>query len=91
MPTYSYRCTGCGAEMTLRHSMTDTDRAHTCPTCGKPLRRVLEPVHHWWPSNHRPGNEASGQRVFLDPERQARMKDRLARELDARAAARGNK
>jgi hypothetical protein len=40
---------------------------------------VLTPQHHWWPSNHRPGFEASGQRRFLDPGFQAQRRDELQR------------
>lgn len=77
MPLYSYRCGKCGA-VDVYHPFAEVDDAHTCPTCGQRLRRVLTPAHHWWPANYRPGFEDSGQRMFLDPERQAKMRDDLA-------------
>lgn len=49
-----------------------------CVTCGQVMRRVLTPIHHRWPSNHAPGMEESGQRIFLDPNNQARWKDEYA-------------
>jgi putative FmdB family regulatory protein len=79
MPLYQYKCTGCHEVTTVRHSMQAVDQVRYCQHCGKPLRRKLTPVHHWWPSNFYPGNEASGQRMILDPEFQAQTKDELAR------------
>jgi putative FmdB family regulatory protein len=79
MPLYSYTCPGCGRSVDLRHGVDAVDEARPCPHCGGPLRRTLTPTHHWWPSNHRPGFEASGQRRFLDPNFQARRRDDLHR------------
>ncbi len=33
MPTYSYECTECGAEMDIIHVMDESKRK--CPECGK--------------------------------------------------------
>lgn len=33
MPTYDYKCSACGAEMEIFHSMSETKRK--CPECGK--------------------------------------------------------
>ena len=40
MPTYSFRCSGCGP-FDLVHSMTDLVRTPPCPTCAAPARRVF--------------------------------------------------
>jgi putative FmdB family regulatory protein len=79
MPIYSYACPGCGRSLDLRHGVEEVDEPRICPHCGQPLRRVLTPTRHWWPSNHRPGFEESGQRRFLDPDFQARRRDELQR------------
>jgi putative FmdB family regulatory protein len=79
MPLYSYACPGCGRSVELRHGVDRVDDPHPCPHCGGPLRRTLTPTRHWWPSNHRPGFEGSGQRRFLDPDFQARRRDELQR------------
>ncbi|MFT5052195.1 MAG: putative FmdB family regulatory protein [Chlamydiales bacterium] len=34
MPTYDYKCDGCGAEMEIFHSMTQSAK-RKCPECGK--------------------------------------------------------
>jgi len=34
MPTYEYRCSSCGAEMEIFHSMTEDARTK-CPECGE--------------------------------------------------------
>ncbi len=82
MTLYSYRCPTCG-EVELRHPMSEVDQSHACPTCGEALRRKLQPIHHRWPANHRPGFEQSGQRMLLDPEYQARKKDEFAAKKEA--------
>lgn len=38
MPTYGYRCTGCGTEFDVWQRMTDEARAD-CHTCGRPATR----------------------------------------------------
>ena len=41
MPTYDYRCDGCGHEMALFQSSTE-DAKTTCPECGtEKLRRLI--------------------------------------------------
>lgn len=77
---YLYRCTGCGDECEIRHPMAEVGQPRRCAGCGEPLQRVYTPTHHRWPSNYLPGNEDSGQRMFLDPEFRARHKDYYARE-----------
>jgi putative FmdB family regulatory protein len=77
MTLYSYRCPNHG-EMDINHPMSAVNEVHHCPQCGSAMRRKLQPLHHRWPSNHRPGMENSGQRMFLDPEFQARKADELA-------------
>ncbi len=74
MALYEYKCEKHG-RLTLEHPMSEVDDPHRCPLCRRLLRRVFTPIHHWWPSNFRPGNEDSGQRMFLDPENQARWRD----------------
>lgn len=81
MPTYRYRCPVCG-DMDIKHPMNAVDDRHRCPECGAFVHRVLTPVTHRWPSNHFPGNEDSGQRMFLDPDFQAETRERLAREKE---------
>lgn len=81
MTLYRYRCPNCG-EMDIRHPMSEVDQPHACPQCGAPLKRVFVPLHHWWPAQYRPGFEHSGQRLFLDPERQARKKDEFAQKKE---------
>lgn len=77
MAIYLYRCPKHG-EMELDHPMAEVYEPHPCPMCGATLRRVLTPLHRFWPSNYRPGFEDSGQAEFLDPGYQARAKDKLA-------------
>lgn len=84
MPLYEYACPYCKWRGEIRHSMAETGEMHECPACGETLARVLTPTHHRWPSNYAPGMEESGQRMFLDPERQARVRDNLARMKDER-------
>ncbi len=81
MTLYSYRCQTHGA-MDIRHPMSDVGKPQFCPQCNTLLRRVFVPIHHRWPSNHRPGFEESGNRLFLDPEFQARQRDVLAKEKE---------
>ena len=41
MPTYDYRCEGCGHEMAIFHGMTEEARK-TCPECNEDrLRRLI--------------------------------------------------
>ena len=41
MPTYDYRCEGCGHEMAVFHGMTEDPRK-TCPKCEEDkLRRLI--------------------------------------------------
>ncbi len=77
MALYLYRCPRHG-KLEVEHPMAEVYSEHHCPTCGTELRRIITPQHHWWPSNHRPGFEDSGQRAFLDPGFQARERDKLA-------------
>jgi putative FmdB family regulatory protein len=39
LPTYVYRCTGCGAGYELRESFS-APASHPCPECGQLSRRV---------------------------------------------------
>jgi putative FmdB family regulatory protein len=82
MATYSYRCPQHGV-VDIDHPMSAVNAPHACPECGETMRRKLTPIHHRWPSNHRPGNEHSGQRMFLDPEFRARTADEFAAEKEA--------
>ena len=77
MTLYVYRCAVHG-EVEIRHPMSEANQPHTCPECGAPVKRVLTPTHRFWPSNYRPGFEGSAQQAFLNPDRQAREKDKLA-------------
>jgi putative FmdB family regulatory protein len=43
VPTYGYRCSGCGAEFDVWQKMSDPPGA-TCPTCGAGARRVFFPA-----------------------------------------------
>ena len=90
MTLYSYRCSTHGV-MDIRHPMSEVDAPHFCPQCKALLRRVFAPLHHRWPSNHRPGFEESGNRLFLDPEFQARQRDILAQEKDEHLAREAKK
>ncbi|MFQ6045053.1 MAG: FmdB family zinc ribbon protein [Gemmatimonadales bacterium] len=40
MPTYSYRCPGCGHEYREFQKITDRSRAR-CPQCGTPGERLI--------------------------------------------------
>jgi len=52
MPTYEYRCPGCGEFDALR-PMAERDEACACPGCGSPSPRVLlsAPALYTLPSN----------------------------------------
>jgi len=82
MPLYQYRCPVHGP-VELRHPMAECGIPHECPDCHQEMRRVFVALHHWWPSNHRPGFENSGQRAFLDPDFQSRARDQLAEAKEA--------
>jgi putative FmdB family regulatory protein len=43
LPTYTYACTVCGAEIERRQSFSDAPLT-TCESCSGALRRVLHPV-----------------------------------------------
>lgn len=43
MPTYAYRCTGCGHRLEVKQSFTD-DALTVCPECGGQLRKQFSPV-----------------------------------------------
>ena len=43
MPTYEYRCKGCGADLEIVQSFTD-DPLTTCEACGGELRKVFGSV-----------------------------------------------
>ncbi|HUZ89774.1 MAG TPA: FmdB family zinc ribbon protein [Candidatus Acidoferrales bacterium] len=43
MPTYGYRCEGCGREIEVVQSMSDAPLT-TCSECGADLRKILYPV-----------------------------------------------
>lgn len=43
MPTYDYRCTGCGHEFEIYQSFSDATLTE-CPECSGALRKVLHPV-----------------------------------------------
>jgi len=83
--TYLYRCPNHG-EVVIDHPMSAVNQSHICPTCGAEVRRVLVPLHHRWPSNYRPGMEHTPHRLLLDPEFQARMKDKNARDKEEHVA-----
>ena len=40
MPTYEYRCKGCGRELEVVQSFSDASLT-VCPHCGGPLRKVF--------------------------------------------------
>lgn len=40
MPTYLYRCPGCGHQFEKFHKITAKARAK-CPACGRPAERVI--------------------------------------------------
>ncbi len=40
MPTYEYRCTGCGCTFERFQSMTD-EPVRDCPECGSPVERLI--------------------------------------------------
>src|SRR4030042_639626 len=42
MPTYEYKCSGCGHTFEERHSIDD--RVEHCPKCGEGVRRLFHPV-----------------------------------------------
>lgn len=77
MTLYLYECPNHG-ELEVQHPMADVHKVQHCPECGAELKRKLTPTHRFWPSNVRPGFEESAQRAFLNPDRQAREKDKLA-------------
>jgi|SRR6516162_5346414 len=41
MPTYEYRCTGCGRQLEIVHAVGAT--VEKCEHCGAPVRRVFSP------------------------------------------------
>lgn len=43
VPTYGYRCEVCGHEFDVFQRMSD-DPVATCPSCGKPARRLFFPA-----------------------------------------------
>ncbi|HEU0257631.1 MAG TPA: FmdB family zinc ribbon protein [Microbacteriaceae bacterium] len=43
MPTYSYKCTECGAAFDIHQEFTD-DALTVCPTCGGRLRKVFSSI-----------------------------------------------
>jgi putative FmdB family regulatory protein len=43
MPTYAYRGIECGHEFEVVQKFSDASLT-TCPECGKPVRRVFQPV-----------------------------------------------
>ncbi len=43
MPTYEYRCTGCGRHIEAHQSFTDPP-LQKCEVCGEKLRRIFSPV-----------------------------------------------
>ena len=43
MPTYSYRCTGCGEAFDIQQAFTD-DTLTVCPNCGGQLRKLFNTV-----------------------------------------------
>ena len=40
MPTYDYKCTGCGHVFELSHGMSE-DPAPRCPECGGPCEKLI--------------------------------------------------
>jgi putative FmdB family regulatory protein len=43
MPTYEYRCDGCGHAFERQQKMSDPP-VKRCPECGKPVRRLISAV-----------------------------------------------
>lgn len=43
MPLYEYECEACGVRFERLQHVTD-DPVHTCPECGGPVRRLIQPV-----------------------------------------------
>ncbi|MBA2520247.1 MAG: hypothetical protein H0V24_11320 [Chloroflexia bacterium] len=43
MPTYTYRCDPAGHQFETVQRFSD-DPLTECPTCGEPIRRVIQPV-----------------------------------------------
>ena len=43
MPTYSYRCTGCGVEFDVQQAFSDSALT-TCEACGGALRKLFSAV-----------------------------------------------
>ena len=40
MPTYDYKCKGCGHVFELFHGMSENPAPH-CPKCGEPCERLI--------------------------------------------------
>jgi len=40
MPTYDYKCEGCGHVFEVRHSMNETPRVD-CPQCGDGAKKMI--------------------------------------------------
>lgn len=40
MPSYSYKCSKCGAELTVNRSITESDPGYECDTCKIAMTRV---------------------------------------------------
>lgn len=43
MPLYAYECEVCGVRFERRQSFSD-DPVRTCPECGGPVHRLVQPV-----------------------------------------------
>lgn len=65
MPTYEYRCTGCGHRFDLRQSFQDLPVA-SCPTCHSQSQRLISAVgivfkgSGWYVTDSRGSSAGSG-------------------------------
>lgn len=42
MPLYDYKCTGCGIESEVQHSMSEIGKIEiNCDTCAEPMKKML--------------------------------------------------
>lgn len=42
MPLYDYKCTGCGIEQEVQHTMSEIGKIEvSCDTCAEPMKKML--------------------------------------------------
>ena len=67
MPTYEYRCKGCGRELEVVQSFSDASLT-VCPHCGGPLRKVFGSIGITFKGDgfYKNDNRSNGKRSSWD-------------------------